>query len=137
MIQSIVYNVNMDETKDLLNKVKSLENELVMLRFGMVHILQQINDTLRNLEQWQRWQFDQTDIETLRMIRDGLVTAFDESELIDLCFDLGINYEALVGEAFPDKARNLVLHQQRRQRLNDLIEHCKRLRPSHEWPMVL
>lgn len=137
MIQNISYTVNMDDANDLLNKVKSLENELVMLRFGMVHILKQINDTLQDLEQWQRWQIDQTDIRKMRQIRDGLVTHFDDSELRDLCFDLGIDYDTLSGENLADRARELILHHQRRQQLNKLIERCKLLRPSTDWPNVL
>jgi hypothetical protein len=62
-------------------------------------------------------------------LRDILVTYFSDSELRDVCFNLGIDYENLGGDAKPGKARELVAYCQRRNRLAELEATCRRLRP--------
>jgi hypothetical protein len=63
-------------------------------------------------------------------LRDIIVTYFSDSELRDLCFDLGIDYESLPGEGKAAKARELVSYCQRHGRLAELEAACRRLRPS-------
>ena len=43
--------------------------------------------------------------EYLTYLRQLLATRFDQSELRTLCFDLGIEYDDLVGASKADKAR--------------------------------
>ncbi len=62
-------------------------------------------------------------------LRDILVKYFSDSELRDVCFDLGIDYENLGGDAKAGKARELVAYCQRRNRLAELEATCRRLRP--------
>ena len=62
-------------------------------------------------------------------LRNTLVTYFSDSELRDVCFDLGIDYENLGGDAKAGKARELVVYCQRRNRLAELEDACRRLRP--------
>jgi Effector-associated domain 7 len=69
----------------------------------------------------------------LAALRHGLVTHFDASELRDLCFDLGIDYEALPGESKGDKARELVAYTERRGRTVELATLCRQLRPDADW----
>jgi formylglycine-generating enzyme required for sulfatase activity len=66
-------------------------------------------------------------------LRRNLRTCFDESELRDLCFDIGIDYDSLRGEGKGDKARELVAYLERRGRLSELIEVCEELRPKVPW----
>ena len=66
----------------------------------------------------------------LPSLRDILVTYFNDSELRDLCFDLGIEYENLGGDNKSAKARELVAYCQRHDRLPDLETACRRLRPN-------
>lgn len=54
---------------------------------------------------------------------------FSDSELRDLCFELGIDYEDLAGAAKGDKARELILYMERQARLPDLIARVVELRP--------
>ena len=65
-----------------------------------------------------------------RGLRDILVTNFNDGELRDLCFDLGIDYESLPGEGKAAKARELVAYCQRHGRLPDLETTCRRMRPN-------
>ena len=127
----------METKRTLDDKVKSLENELVLMRYGLLHVLTQLNDTLRELEQWQRWQVDKQNIDEMRQIRDELVDTFNDSEFRDLCLDMAVDYDTLGGDGLDDKARELILHHQRRKQLDKLIDHCKRLRPSATWPNLL
>jgi tetratricopeptide (TPR) repeat protein len=75
----------------------------------------------------------------LSHLRRTLVESLSEGELRDLCFDLGVEYADLPGEGRADKARELVRHLDRRDRISQLIEVGKRLRPDVLWeaPSVL
>ncbi|MCI0395743.1 MAG: response regulator [Chloroflexi bacterium] len=66
-------------------------------------------------------------------LRDRIVERFSEGELRDLYFDLGVDYENLGGERKADKARELVVHFERRSRLPVLVEGCRRRRPNLPW----
>ena len=75
-----------------------------------------------------------TPTETYRAsLRKNLVEWFNDSELHDLCFDMGVDYESLKGEAKSDKARELVAYCERRQIVPDLVVKCKELRPNVSW----
>ena len=72
--------------------------------------------------------------ETFRArLRKNLVEYFDGSELRDLCFDMGVDYESLPGQGKSDKARELVAYCERRQIVPDLVAKCKKLRPRVSW----
>ena len=66
----------------------------------------------------------------LPKLRDILVTYFNDNELRNLCYDLGIDYENLGGDAKSGKARELVDYCRRYDRLPDLEAACRRLRPN-------
>ena len=68
-----------------------------------------------------------------RKLRQAIVDAFNESELQTLCFDLKIDYEALPPGSKLDKARELVAHCLREQRIDELISLCEAARPKVGW----
>jgi hypothetical protein len=70
------------------------------------------------------------DLTTLRRI---MVKRLSEQELEDICFDLGEDYESLVGQGKAGKIRELVLHLQRRERIPDLVRVVTQLRPDIKW----
>ena len=63
-------------------------------------------------------------------LRQTLVESFNETELRDLCFDLGIDYESLSSGGKADKARELVAHCERHERIAELEDKSRRLRQS-------
>jgi hypothetical protein len=69
----------------------------------------------------------------LRHLRDKLVELFNEGDLRNLCFDLNIPYDFLSGQGTGDKARELVDYCRRHNRLTELLEHCRELRPRVDW----
>jgi hypothetical protein len=69
----------------------------------------------------------------LAQLRQNLAEYFSDSELRDVCFDLGVSYDDLGGEGKADKARELVAHLDRRGRLEELVALCSRLRPHVSW----
>jgi hypothetical protein len=69
----------------------------------------------------------------LAELRQNLVDYFSESELHDLCFDLGIDYTNLAGLSKGDKARELVEYMNRRERVVELVKRCRHLRPTVIW----
>lgn len=70
---------------------------------------------------------------TMPQIRTFIVQHYNDSELRDLCFELGIDYENLPGGGKADKARELVAHCNRRGRLAELVELCRSQRPTAPW----
>ncbi len=74
-----------------------------------------------------------TPLEELAQLRQLLVDHYSEGELRTLCFDLGVDYESLPAEGKANKARELVAHLERRNRIHELIEMGRRLRPTVDW----
>ncbi|MBK8932243.1 MAG: hypothetical protein IPM76_07985 [Chloroflexi bacterium] len=69
-----------------------------------------------------------------RLILLGLLKQyFNDSELREIFFALGIDYEALPGNGKEEKAREMVLYLERREQITALLDICKRLRPQVEW----
>ena len=66
-----------------------------------------------------------------------LTSLFEEAELADICFALKINYEDIPGNRRSDKARELILHLERHQRLEDLPPILAKMRPNAKWGDVL
>jgi len=66
-------------------------------------------------------------------LRKNLVKYFSDSELRDLCFDLGVNYDDLPGLGKGDKARELIAYLERRGRIFELVEACRQRRPNESW----
>jgi hypothetical protein len=63
-------------------------------------------------------------------LRRLIVERYSLSELQTLCFDLGVNYDDLPGEALSDKARELILKMGRRRRLDQLLTVLAQSRPD-------
>lgn len=70
----------------------------------------------------------------LAAIRDLLTTYFNNSELKDLCFRLGLDWDDIAGDTRPEKAQELVLRLQRTGRLPELQTLVQTLRPHAQWP---
>ncbi|MCP5096098.1 MAG: SAVED domain-containing protein [Chloroflexi bacterium] len=66
----------------------------------------------------------------------NIETGFNDSDLRDLCFQLGIEYENIAGQTRRDKIRELVLHTQRHSTLDTLTTTAAILRPRMVWQTV-
>jgi len=73
----------------------------------------------------------------LVQLRRIFVSRFDEDELRTLCFDLDLDYDNLAGEGKAGKARELVGYLERHDRIPELIETGRELRPEIDWGDVL
>lgn len=69
-----------------------------------------------------------------KLILDHIARSFNLEELRTLCFELGINYDALGGEGLPGKARELLLHAARQKQLPQLVAALRQARPAIAWP---
>jgi hypothetical protein len=76
-------------------------------------------------------------VSDLSQLRQLLSVHFNESELQNLTFDLGLDYEMLAGPTKGDKARELLMHLWRSGRLPELVELCREMRPKVAWPDLL
>ena len=68
-----------------------------------------------------------------KFLHNELADAFNKDELVELCYEIGIDYEQLSGENVKRKAVELVQYCKRHKKINTLIEHCERKRPSRDW----
>jgi hypothetical protein len=66
----------------------------------------------------------------LRKLLRAINDSFGENDLRDLCFDLQLDFENLPGPTKKDKARELIIHFDRRKRINVLIATFRELRPN-------
>jgi hypothetical protein len=66
-------------------------------------------------------------------LREILVDYFSESDLRDLCFQLGVEYADLGREGRADRARELIIYLDKHRRLHALVEEGKKLRPDIPW----
>jgi hypothetical protein len=67
------------------------------------------------------------------LLRQILTEHFNDGELHNLSFDLGVDYETLPGQTKQDKARELITHLERRDRISELVQACYELRPHAPW----
>jgi hypothetical protein len=73
------------------------------------------------------------DLGYLAGLRRILTSRFSETELRNLCFDLGVDYDSLPGVGTSDKARELIAHLARHNRIPHLIAVGKRMRDDIAW----
>jgi hypothetical protein len=71
-----------------------------------------------------------------KQLRENLISFFSLDEIRTLCFDLKVDYDSLSGENKPDKVRELILHVERLNRLEELISLCKSERPLANWNVL-
>jgi len=69
-------------------------------------------------------------------LRQVLRERFSESNLRDLCYDLKIDYDALPGEGKADKARELIIFCEQRDKLPDLLRLGHKSRPDIHWSEI-
>lgn len=76
---------------------------------------------------------NKTSPEQLARLRQNIGDLFDENELRDLCFDLGVKYDDLPAQGTRGKARELVALCERKGQIPKLVKRCRELRPNVEW----
>jgi hypothetical protein len=66
-------------------------------------------------------------------LREILVDYFSDSDLRDLCFELGVDYANFGPGGRADRARELVIYFDLRRRLHRIVEEGRKLRPDVPW----
>lgn len=66
-------------------------------------------------------------------LRDLLGEKFDLADLQDLCFEMAVEYDDLPGDTLRAKSRELVKYCAKRDTLDVLLVHARRLRPAVDW----
>lgn len=66
----------------------------------------------------------------LRKLLRAINDSFSEDDLRDLCFELRLDFENLPGTVKKDKVRELIIHFDRRKRVNVLVAAFSELRPQ-------
>ncbi|MBE2197392.1 MAG: hypothetical protein IAE79_02200, partial [Anaerolinea sp.] len=72
----------------------------------------------------------------LSAIHKLLVAHFNEEDLKTLCLSLGVDYDDLPATGRGNKARELVTHLERRDRLDELRMAVTAARPNAVWPVA-
>jgi hypothetical protein len=65
--------------------------------------------------------------------RQFLTDYFNDDELRELCFDMGIDYENLAGVGKASKARELITYAERHGSFEELVKTARQLRPNIAW----
>ena len=72
----------------------------------------------------------------LRRLHQILSTRFVEDELRTLCFYLSVDFDSLGGKGTKGKARELLAYLAHRNRISELVETSRQLRPDISWDDV-
>jgi hypothetical protein len=80
-------------------------------------------------------QLNQPQINKAHFLR-LLTNHFNLGELKTLCFMLDIEFDNFHGESLSDKASELILYAERRDRLPDLLKTVKGQRPNIDWSTI-
>ena len=73
----------------------------------------------------------------LRKLLRAINDSFSIDDLRDLCFELQLDFENLPGSAKKDKARELIIHFDRRKRINVLVTTFCELRPNVNFESIV
>lgn len=68
------------------------------------------------------------------MFKNSLVSSFNDGELSNLCFEIGINDGSIPGNTIEEKSVQLIKYCKRHGHLKILLDRCKELRPNALWP---
>lgn len=69
-------------------------------------------------------------------LRQVLRDRLGDGDLRDLCYDLGVDYDSLVGEGKADKVRELIIYCDQHKQLSDLLRLGHKLRPDIQWSEI-
>ena len=69
-------------------------------------------------------------------LHKNIEKSFDNEELYNLCFDMGIPHENLRGETNTSLARELIDYCERRGQTSQLVARCQELRPHIKWTKI-
>ena len=72
----------------------------------------------------------------LTKLRDQINEAFDEEELRDLCFELGVDYESLGGRGKAANVREFIIYCQRHHLFSQLQTALTQVRPNINWASI-
>jgi len=74
--------------------------------------------------------------ETKQALKKILVQNFDKNGLIELCFDLDVDYEEIKGDTKTAKVIGLILYLNHEKRLHELTEIGPQIKPKIKWPII-
>lgn len=72
----------------------------------------------------------------LRALRETVLGTFNQAELQEMCFELGVPFENLAGDEYVTKVQELVTFLQRRRQLASLVAYGRKHRPHAAWPDI-
>ena len=76
-------------------------------------------------------------LSTLAELSELFKKRFNREELNILCFDLDVDYNRLPGVEHGKRAREVIFHFARRQRIDDLAAYCAKHRPDIKLEDIL
>lgn len=76
-------------------------------------------------------QFRQSEKDKLLLL---LQDHFNLDELRTMCFSLNLDYENIAGDTKEAKCRELILRVGKEDRLAELVDYGREMRPSVKWP---
>lgn len=71
---------------------------------------------------------------TTMNLHELIRSSFNEEEVKDLCYELGVDYEDLPALGKAGKVRELIVYCQKNGRISPLLTACQTARPHVEWP---
>lgn len=84
----------------------------------------------------QRLRVGTDELEPRKQLLVLMIDTFNLDELGELCFNLSVGHDELVGETINTKSMALIEHMERRNELYKLVGECQKMRPNDSWPSI-
>ena len=139
-LRSLCFNLGLDYEALPASGKENKVRELLATLLTQNRIEELMAELVRQREHidWQGIVSGQTtspalDFTQIRRLPTAINEQFNEEELRDLCFELGVDYENLPAGSKANKARELVTYFARRQQIPDLTAALHDRRPHTPW----
>lgn len=130
-----------EKTYSILHRQAIIEGEKQSPRLsvGWQNFLHQINLQATEKLTSEENKKETSTVESMDLphLRSLISDSFNESELKDLCFELGLDYETISGDEKLSKIRELIMQMNRVGRVEELVQTCADKRPHLSWPGIV
>ena len=112
----------------------NLDSYIPKIRFDEQTFEKAINKAMTRIQSVQSEDMPEpNDHQFLVQLQKRILEHFAEEEIIQICFELNVDYELLAGKTKRGKTMNLVKQLDQHQRLTELVNLCGELRPLLPW----
>lgn len=120
----------------IIDQIREVDTAVSDLKFQLLELRTEVQQLRRQRDEKRprpKLKLNSDELQTRSELQDVLIEFFNEEDLKNLAFDMGIDYESLPADGKQGKARELIVQTQRDGRLWMLLAECEKARPNVDW----